>query len=110
MEKLICPQCGSNELAPFGAAFKCESCGTILKEDSSTNTEKKPVEPPGPKTHYAAPATDFRYDDENDGYEPLSTHTDGSDIDNTDTSATKLIFWIIVILCTISLCVYLLVG
>lgn len=39
LQKLICTQCGSNELELFGkAAFKCESCGTIL-------VEEKPKEP-----------------------------------------------------------------
>ncbi len=43
LQKLICTQCGSNELALFGkAAFKCESCGTIL-------VDEKPSEP-GEKT------------------------------------------------------------
>jgi DNA-directed RNA polymerase subunit RPC12/RpoP len=34
MQKIVCPQCGSNELTLFGSsAYKCESCGTILKDD-----------------------------------------------------------------------------
>ena len=89
MEKLVCTQCGGNELKPFGAfAYKCESCGTILKEEEKT----APAPPPA---HFSAPVRDFRYDDENDDYEPLSRHTDGSDIDNPDTSAIKLILYII---------------
>jgi hypothetical protein len=42
MEKIICPQCGGNDFQLFGnSAYKCESCGTILKEEP----EEKKVTP-----------------------------------------------------------------
>jgi uncharacterized protein (DUF983 family) len=45
LEKLVCPQCGGNDLLPFGnSAYKCQACGTVLKDN-----------------HYSAPvSTDFR--------------------------------------------------
>ena len=42
LQKLICTQCGSNELKVVSSTvFECESCGTILKEE-------KPKEIPQP--------------------------------------------------------------
>ncbi|HEU4718189.1 MAG TPA: hypothetical protein VFU15_10155 [Bacteroidia bacterium] len=53
LEKLLCPQCGGNDLEPFGTdAYKCRFCGAVLKEE---HEEKKE-----PETHYVAPpSTDF---------------------------------------------------
>lgn len=53
LEKLICPQCGGNELNTFGqSAYKCESCGTILKDKAEDKKAKS--------DHYVAPlSTDF---------------------------------------------------
>ena len=53
LEKLICPQCGGNDLQPFGnSAYKCQSCGTILKDEPEVKV---------PETkHYVAPlSSDF---------------------------------------------------
>jgi hypothetical protein len=87
MEVLVCPQCGGNDLNPFGAfAYKCEACGTILKED----TKEKPAPP---KTHYVAPVSSFAYDEENN----LPPRIDGSTMDEPDTHATKIILGILVL-------------
>lgn len=85
MEVLVCPQCGGNDLIPFGSfAYKCEACGTILKEDE----DEKPAPP---KTHFVAPISSFDYDEENN----LSSRIDGSNMDNPDTHATKIIFGVV---------------
>jgi hypothetical protein len=76
LEKLICPQCGGNELKPFGSAFKCEACGTILKDEP---------EPQPEHTHYVAPVSSF--DDDNRFY-----NRDRNRDDNDDADYTKRIF------------------
>lgn len=85
MQLLVCPQCGGNDLNPFGAfAYKCEACGSVLKDDP----EEKPA---APKTHYVAPVSSFRYDEDHD----LPTRIDGSTMDEPDTHATKIIVGIL---------------
>jgi hypothetical protein len=94
MEKLICPQCGGNDLNPFGSfAYKCESCGTVLKPDAKEKAEPV-IPPPLPKakTHYVAPVSSFDYEDDN------VFNTDGSTMDNPDTRVTKIIFGIVVVI------------
>lgn len=50
LEKLLCSQCGGNDLKPFGnAAYKCESCGTILRDEPD---EKKIA-----SDHFVAPVS-----------------------------------------------------
>src|SRR6267142_468827 len=61
LEKLICPQCGGNDLNLFGSsAYKCAACGTILAID------EKAAEPshsaPPPKTEFMT--SEERYGDE----------------------------------------------
>ena len=55
LEKLVCPQCGGNDLQPFGnSAYKCQACGTILKDE-------QPVVKVVEVNHYSAPlSNDFR--------------------------------------------------
>ena len=63
LEKLLCPQCGGNDLEPFGLkAFKCRFCGAVLK---ISEPEKKAIPPsaqePKRSSHYSAPLdTNFR--------------------------------------------------
>lgn len=50
MEKMVCPQCGSNEIEVFGSsAYKCESCGTVLKEEPAPQVQSPPPVPAQPK-------------------------------------------------------------
>jgi hypothetical protein len=48
LEKLICTQCGSNQIKVVSATvFECESCGTLLKEDEpAVATQNAPKEKP----------------------------------------------------------------
>jgi hypothetical protein len=96
MEILLCPQCGANDLKPFGSfAYKCEACGTVLKDDE----EEKPAPL---KTHFVAPVSSFRYDDEHN----LPSRIDGSTMDEPDTQATKIILVTILVLCGIGLLIW----
>jgi hypothetical protein len=77
LEKLSCPQCGGNELQPFGyRTYKCDFCGGTFKDEPELKSAQPP---PVPKPHYRAPAgTDFenrirrRYDPEDDPHDPDS--------------------------------------
>jgi hypothetical protein len=93
LEKLICSQCGSNELQPFGAsAFKCESCGTILKVEDKPQA---PSPPPVPSTAQPKPfrsGRQFTVLDDEDGFSP------GTDLEVDAADPQNKIVLIIVIL------------
>jgi len=86
LEKLTCTQCGSNEIKVVSASvFQCESCGTILKDK-----EEKPQKPFRSKREFRAlgEADDSEYYGEE--------RTDGS-VGDSDTGATKMIFYILIV-------------
>lgn len=85
MEKLICPQCGGNDFQLFGsAAYKCESCGTILKDEPEEKTiqEKYAAAPPPPRKPTPFMTSEERYG--NDSF-------DFGDDDDGSSNATKQI-------------------
>jgi tRNA(Ile2) C34 agmatinyltransferase TiaS len=46
LEKLLCPQCGGNDLETFGLkAFKCRFCGAVLKMGEPEKMAGPPATP-----------------------------------------------------------------
>src|SRR3954468_24685348 len=83
MEKLICPQCGGNDLKIFGnSAYKCESCGTILKDEPEPVA---PISPPPPQVKSSSP-THFMTSEERYGNEDNSFDFSSDDPDERDTN------------------------
>jgi hypothetical protein len=113
MEKLICPQCGGNEFKVFGnSAYKCESCGTILKEEEEgkalEKTKYEPLPAPSPfTTSVEKYGTDFSNDIDND-----NNSTSGNNNDNDDGSspATKqivgILFAVVIVVVIISVVLF----
>jgi transcription initiation factor TFIIIB Brf1 subunit/transcription initiation factor TFIIB len=90
LQKLICTQCGSNELELFGrAAYKCESCGTILKEE-------KPKEVPQPPPVQPKKEKPFRSRRIQHGLEdgPDFSHDSTDHYSEHGNQFIKMIFWI----------------
>jgi len=90
LEKIICTQCGSNQIKVVSATvFECESCGTILKEEqpSPAPVKEKPFRS----------KREFRALGEADDSEYYAEErTDGS-VGESDTGATKMIFYILIV-------------
>ena len=99
LEKLLCPQCGGNDLKIFGeSAFKCEACGTILQ-----NSEK---EKPNISSHYVAPVTsEFLNSEERYGDDYLNENND--EISSGDSFIKTLVIGAVIVL-FVMLAVYLL--
>lgn len=102
LQELVCSQCGSNELELFGAnAYKCESCGTILKEEKPKDTPKPP---PLPKQKpFRSKRIQHGLDDQ-----PDFTHDPNEDHYTAGNQFMKMIFWVGVIGGLAVLCAWLL--
>lgn len=107
LTKLICTQCGSNELELFGkSAYKCESCGTIL-------VAEEPNEPTGQtlkeKMHQKTKEKPFRSARIQHGLEdqPDFTHDADEHYSESGNQFMKMIFWIGVIGGIVALVVWL---
>lgn len=74
LEKLVCSQCGSNELQLFGkSAYKCESCGTILKAEDKPQVAPPPVpisSQPQPQPKPFRSGRSFTILNDEDGFTP----------------------------------------
>lgn len=94
LQKLICTQCGSNELELFGkAAFTCESCGTILVDDKpkepSGNTLKDTVQLKNKEKPFRSKRIQHGLDDQ-----PDFTHDASEHYADAGNDFMKMIFWI----------------
>lgn len=94
LQKLICTQCGSNELELFGkAAFKCESCGTILVEEKEKEPDQQTLKD---RVRQKTKEKPFRSARIQHGLEdqPDFTHDTSDHYADSGNQFMKMIFWI----------------